>query len=249
MADKKEIISKCEKLLEAYHKNNLGYMKMPEDSNPGFNTDEQESRLVYFTLPMSLNYQRDSYKLWESALKTYRDVETKKVFDIKESATMEQTELRRLLLKQKVALQPNKHINTWQKIAKTVYNNWGSISNLLRFANYDFLKLRDIIQKQYKKGFPYLSGPKIFNYWSFIIQKYGQVKLKNSQFIEIAPDTHITKCSVMLGVITQEEAGRFSKEKISERWREILKDSGIKPIDMHPPLWFWSKNDFQFKLI
>jgi len=244
----KEIISKCKQLLDAYHTGKLGCTKMPEDSNPGFTKDEQESRLVYFTLPMSLNYQRDSYKLWESTLKTYQDHETKKVFNIKNSATIEPEELRSLLLKHKVALQPNKHIATWQKISKTINENWGSITKLLEFAEFDFLKLKAIIQNQFKKGFPYLSGPKIFNYWSFIIQEYGKIKLSNSQFIEIAPDTHITKCSVILGVINQKEAESLSKDQISERWRCVLKNTGINPIDMHAPLWFWSRNSFQFEL-
>ena len=248
MESKEEIISKCRILLDAYQSGKLGYMKMPEDSNPNFSEDENEVRLVYFTLPMSLNYQRDSYKLWESVLKTFNDSETRIVFDIKSSANLDEEQLRKLLLKHKIALQPNKHIATWQKISKTISENWGSISKLLEFADYDFLKLKDIVQKQFKKGFPYLSGPKIFNYWSFIIQEYGKVKLKNSEFIEIAPDTHITKCSVILGAITKEESESLTKEKISEIWREILHGTGINPIDMHPPLWFWSRNNFQFKL-
>ena len=49
-------------------------------------------------------------------------------------------------------------------------------------------------------------------------------------------------------MINQEEAESLTKEKISKRWREILKKTEINPIDMHPPLWFWSKNNFQFKL-
>ena len=248
MESKEEIISKCRILLDAYQSGKLGYMKMPEDSNPNFSEDENEVRLVYFTLPMSLNYQRDSYKLWESVLKTFNDPETKIVFDIKSSANLDEEQLRKLLLKHKIALQSNKHIDTWQKISKTISENWGSISKLLEFADYDFLKLKDIVQKQFKKSFPYLSGPKIFNYWSFIIQEYGKVKLKNSEFIEIAPDTHITKCSVILGAITKEESESLTKEKISEIWREILHGTGINPIDMHPPLWFWSRNNFQFKL-
>ena len=59
---------------------------------------------------------------------------------------------------------------------------------------------------------------------------------------------HVTQCSVRLGVITSQEAEKLSKEKISERWRKILEGSGINPIDMHAPLWFWSKNGFIFKL-
>ena len=248
MDSKGKIISKCKILLDAYRSGKLGYMKMPEDSNPDFSEEDKEVRLVYFTLPMSLNYQRDSYKLWESALKTFNDSETRIVFDVKSSANLNEEQLRNLLMKHKIALQPNKHIATWQMISKTISENWGSIENLLKSADYDFLKLKDIVQNQFKKGFPYLSGPKIFNYWSFIIQEYGKVKLKNSEFIEIAPDTHITKCSVLLGIITKEESESLSKEKISERWRELLQETGINPIDMHPPLWFWSRNNFQFKI-
>lgn len=248
MESKQEIISKCKILLTAYHSGKLGYMKMPEDSSPNFSKDDKEIRLVYFTLPMSLNYQRDSYKLWESVLKTFNDSETRIIFDVKYSANLGEEQLREYLLKHKIALQPNKHIATWQKISKTISENWGSISNLLESADYDFLKLKDIVQRQFKKGFPYLSGPKIFNYWSFIIQEYGKVKLKNSEFIEIAPDTHITKCSVILGAITKEESESLTKEKISEKWRELLQGTGINPIDMHPPLWFWSRNNFKFKL-
>jgi len=248
MESKKEIISKCRILLDAYHSGKLGYMKMPEDSSPPFSIDEKEVRLVYFTLPMSLNYQRDSYKLWESVLKTFNDPKTKIIFDIKSSANLNEEQLRKHLMKHKIALQPNKHIATWQKISKTISENWGSISDLLKSADYDFLQLKDIVQRQFKKGFPYLSGPKIFNYWSFIIQEYGKVKLRNSEFIEIAPDTHITKCSVILEAITKEESEFLTKEKISEKWRELLHGTGINPIDMHPPLWFWSRNNFQFKL-
>lgn len=243
-----EIISKCRILLEAYHLGKLGYMKMPEDSSPDFSDEQMETRLVYFTLPMSLNYQRDSYKLWGSALKTFNDSETRIVFDLKSSASLDEQRLRTYLLRYKIALQPNKHIATWQKIAKTVYENWGTLGNMLREADYDFLKLREIVQNKFKKGFPYLSGPKIFNYWCFILQQYGKIKLKNPEFIEIAPDTHITQCSVALGVITKEEAELLPKEKISERWRELLLGTGINPINMHPPLWFWSRNDFKYKI-
>jgi len=249
MALKEDIISKCKVLLAAYRSGSLGYMKMPEDAKPVFSDVDKELCLVYYTLPMSLNYQRNSYTLWEAVLETFNDSETKSLFNIGHSAKLSEEKLRILLLKHKVALQPNKHIATWHKISKTISENWGSITKLLEFVDYDFLKLRDIVQKQFKKGFPYLSGPKIFNYWSFIIQEYANVKLKNSEFIEIAPDTHIIKCSVLLGIITEEESISLKREKISERWREILKDSGINPIDMHSPLWFWSRNNFQFKLI
>lgn len=246
--DQKWIIENCKKLLKAYKEWKLWYMKMPEDTNPWFSQNEKELCLTYFTLPMALNYQRNSYKLRESVLQTYQDIQTKNIFNIKASSKMSEQELREKLLKHKIALQPNKHIQTRKKISTTIETNRWSIENLFTSAQNDFLRLKEIIQKEYKKWFPYLSWPKIFNYWSFIIQEYWGIKLKNLEFIDIAPDTHVTKCSVRLWVITEEEAEILSKEKISEKWREILKWSWIDPITMHPPLWFRSRNNFMFKL-
>jgi len=242
MENKKEFLIKCKRLLEAYGSGELGQTKMPEDSNPKFSEEEQESRIAYFTLPMALNYQRDSYKLWEAATRTWQDQETREVFNVTKSPNEEK--LRELLTRYKVALQPNKHINTWQTISNTVKENFGSFSNLITSADSDYLKLKEIVQTRFKKGFPYLSGPKIFNYWCFILTKYAGINLANSEFIEIAPDTHIIKCSVKLGVISEEESEKISKEEISKRWRDLLAESEINPIEMHAPLWFWSRNGF-----
>jgi hypothetical protein len=245
--DKEQFIKTCNQLLEAYKTGLLGQTVMPEDSNPGLEKMEREARIAYFTLPMALNYQRDSYKLWEAALKTFNDPETRFVFNVEKVTKSTEEETRSALMKYKAALQPNKHVNTWCTIAKTIYENWGSFANFFDATKGDFLNLKHIVNIDHKKGFPYLSGPKIFNYWSFIISTYGGVSLTNRDHIEIAPDTHITQCSVKLGVITSDEALALTKDAISAKWRELLHESGIDPIDMHPPLWFWSRNGFIYQ--
>lgn len=242
----KELIRKCKLLIDVYKNGKLGRSDMPEDSSPSFSDSDIESRLVYFTLPMSLNYQRDSYKLWSAALLTFNDKNTNNVFDVNKSAKMKVDDLREALMKYKLALQKNRHIEIWQKISRTISTEWGSISNLIEESSKDFLILKDWIQGKYKKGFPYLSGPKIFNYWSFIIQQYGKIKLKNSEYIEIAPDTHVLQCSVKLGVINECDVKNVDRNQISKIWRDNLKGSNINPIDMHSPLWFWSKNSFKY---
>lgn len=242
------LIKNCTILIEAFKSGKLGQTVMPEDSNPGFSEKDAEMRIAYFTLPMALNYQRDSYKLWEAALKTYNDPETRFVFDVSKVSEASEGDVRGALMKYKVALQPNKHVHTWRTIAKTINGTWGSFTKFFESVGGDFLVLKQTVKVDHKKGFPYLSGPKIFNYWSFIIGAYGKINLKNRDHIEIAPDTHITQCSVRLGVITPEEALVLTKDAISERWRDLLKESGIDPIDMHPPLWFWSRNGFLHKL-
>lgn len=78
----KEIIEKVEKLVEMYKNGALGGEVMPEDSNPHLPKETIEN-YNYYTLPMALNYQRNSYKLWESANDTWNDPETNFVFDTK----------------------------------------------------------------------------------------------------------------------------------------------------------------------
>lgn len=249
MKAKNNIVNICKELLNAYKNGLLGPTVMPEDTNPGFDFNKDKEFLcAYFTLPMALNYQRNSFALWEAALKTWNDKQTRIVFNVKKVSEISEDDLRSHLTKYKLALQPNKHVRTWKTISETVYKNFGSFEGLFEYVNNDFLNLKNVLQVEHKKGFPYLSGPKIFNYWSFILMQYSKIQLKNAEYIDIAPDTHITKCSVKLGVITQEESIKLSKDQISEIWRNILKNSGILPIQMHAPLWFWSHNGFIYDI-
>ncbi len=240
------ILDSCITLRRAYDNCLLGNQVMPEDTHPVFET--LEDKLSFFTLPMSLNYQRNSYGLWKAATTSYEDPLTRDIFNTQAASTMSEEQLRSLLLAHKVALQPNKHTHTWHTIAATISREWGSIAQMLQAVDYDFLKLQTLIQKEYKKSFPYLSGPKIFHYWSYILGEYCDITLKNKDFIEIAPDTHVIKCSIILGVLNEKEALTMTRDAISARWREVLKDSELSPIDMHSPLWFWSKNNFSYRL-
>lgn len=241
-----DIISKVKTLLEAYKTGKIGDTTMPEDTYPLFS--DLESKRIYYTLPMALNYQRNSYKLWKAAKQTYQDQETNIVFTLNQAVNLSEDRLRKYLSKYKLALQPNKHIDTWSRISHTIYANWNSISNLIESHTSDYLKIRKTLQKEHKKGFPYLSGPKIFNYWMYIMSNYGDVKLKNRSFIEIAPDTHVIQASVKLGIITIDQSKKLTKDNISAIWRELLKGTNIDPIDIHSPLWFWSRSGFTFEL-
>lgn len=113
------MLNKVRKIVDAYEKGLWGSNVMPEESNPHLPLNSEENRL-YFTLPMALNYQRNSYKLWEAALATYNDVQTRDVFDVNVAANLDDDILRSKLLKHKVALQPNNHIKIWKAYAKSI---------------------------------------------------------------------------------------------------------------------------------
>lgn len=248
MYNRAEILEKVNKLVYAYETGLLGGEKMPEDENPYLEKGSKEN-YMYFTLPMSLNYQRNSYVLWECANRMYADDEARKVFDNKEVCLMAEEHLRKLLVKYKVALQPNKQPLIWKKLCDTVENKLdGDIRNLFRINNYSVKKIKEYIQNN-KKDFPYLGGNKICNYWLYVLEQYTDIVFVDRENITVAPDTHVIQASERLGVITTEESKLSNVQMLlAERWEDILRNTDLKPIDVHTPMWLWSRGKFEINI-
>lgn len=247
-AGKNEIIDKVYSLWNAYRSGMLGGEKMPEDSNPHLTRTSKEN-YMYFTLPMALNYQRNSYVLWECANKSYLDEETRCIFDVEAVAEMTKEELTGKLLKYKVALQPNKQPIIWAAICEAVKRDFrGDIRRLFEENDFSVLKIKAYIA-QNKKRYPYLGGNKICNYWLYVMEQYAGVKFVDRENISVAPDTHVIQASVKLGVISEQESQLPNVQKIvAERWQEILTDTDLVPIDVHTPMWLWSRGKFKVEI-
>lgn len=243
--EKEKLLAKVEKLIEMYKEGKLGGEIMPEDANPNLEKESLENYL-YFTLPMALNYQRNSYKLWKSALQTYQDSKTKFVFEPKKCVAKKFEDVQEALTKYKVALQKQKQTEIWLKLCNTFIELFdGDIRKLFDMFDNDVDKIREFIQVKNKKKFPYLSGTKICNYWLYVIYQYTDRKYKNIDHLTVAPDTHVCKATLKLGLISNEEFNSSNVQSIViKRWQEILKDTKYKPIDVHTPLWLWSRNGF-----
>lgn len=243
IVEKKKILQKVRVIYEKWKLGELGGEYMPEDSNPKFDKGTKENYL-FFTLPMALNYQRNSYKLWESALSTYNDATTRFVFNVDDVLNHSYEEVKVALTKYKIALQQNKQTEIWIKLCKTIKEQFnGDIRNLFKLCDCDVNKIRKYIQSEHKKYFPYLSGNKICNYWLYVLHQYTDIKLKNLNDLTIAPDTHVLQASKKLGVITEEEYNKSDVQLIvADRWNKLLENSEFNPIDVHTPLWLWSRN-------
>ena len=110
----------------------------------------------------------------------------------------------------------------------------------------DVDKIRNYIQKENKKKFPYLSGTKICNYWMYVIYQYTDRKYTNIENLTVAPDTHVCKATHKLGLINDEEFNSSNVQQIViDRWQELFKGTKYKPIDIHTQLWLWSRNGFK----
>lgn len=221
----------------------LGGNIMPEDNNPNLNWDSEQNYL-YFTLPMALNYQRDSYKLWEAALKTYNDAETNYLFSPSKVIETDPEQIKLDLCKYKVALQPNKQSYIWVTLCNTIMHDLdGSIKNLFRYNNYTVSNVLNEIQVKNKKHYPYLSGNKIANYWLYVMINYTSLRLIDKENISVAPDTHVIQATQKLGLIKDVNASNAQMQTI-EIWQRILKGSELKQIDIHTPMWLWSRGGF-----
>lgn len=244
--DRDAILRKVDTLIAMHRKGELGGEIMPEDRNPHLEISSSENYL-YFTLPMALNYQRNSYTLWENALKTYQDEETGFVFVPKLCLEHSFDEVQYALTKYKVALQRQKQTEIWLALCNTFVELFdGDIRKLFQMQDNDADLIRDFIQVKHKKKFPYLSGTKICNYWLYVIYQYTDRTYRNIEHLTVAPDTHVCKASCRLGLISEEELNSgHVQEIVIDRWQELLRGTVYKPIDIHTPLWLWSRNGFQ----
>jgi hypothetical protein len=231
MIDTAKIQANVFKLLDLHKNGKLGGEKMPEDENPSLNISSKENYL-YFTLPMALNYQRNSYKLWESAAQTYQDKSTADCYCPQAVLQMPIELLREKLLKYKVILQPNKQPVIWRTLCLTIHEQFNDdIRNLFIQEKFSVANIKNYIVEN-KIRFPYLGGKKILNYWLYVLEQYTDITFTDRENITIAPDTHIIQASHKLGIIEEAELDKQDLQDIvAERWREIC------PIDIHTRLY------------
>jgi hypothetical protein len=232
-------LEKVKRLLALYEQGLIPTLQQHE-VNPGLPLDSRENYL-YFTLPVCINFQRNSPAMWASALRTYQDDQTRYVFFPEELVRRPIDQIRIDLTKYKLALQPNKHVLIWTTIAKTLHDYYhDDPRQILAEAQYDAGKLILLLQTTHRKRFPYLSGPKLSNYWPYILSHFTDARFANAHEISIIPDTHVIKSSQRLGLTLP----GATPQQIELAWRELLKDSGITPSQIHPVLWNWSRNKF-----
>ena len=246
MDNREQILRKVHQLMNAYKDGLLGGEKMPEHANPGLDKSSMENYL-YFTLPMALNYQRNSYTLWECANKLYHEIPM--LFNCTLVLSMPENELKELLVKYKVALQPNKQPAIWKTLCNTFAENFnGDVRMLFIEKGFEAASIRNYLQNN-KKLFPYLSGNKICNYWLYVIEQYTDAKFADRELITVAPDTHVIQASAKLGIITPAEMKNPDIQLLlAERWSRLLDGTQYVPIDVHTPMWLWSRGKFSIDI-
>lgn len=239
--DKSEILKRVLKLHKLYHEGKIPTLAIHE-VHPNLDISSRENYL-YFTLAPCLNFQRSSPALWASAFKTYEDPETNYLFFPEKVAKKTREQIQKDLMKHKLALQKNKHTDIWIVICKAFHELYrDDPRQLFESVDWDVKKILSLLQIAQRKHFPYLSGPKLSNYWLYILTFYtdAKEKFKNMQEISIIPDTHIMQSTVRLGITPTLSTPLV----VTHAWKELLDGSQLSPSEMHAVLWNWSRNNF-----
>jgi hypothetical protein len=224
-------------LIGAYERGALG--ATTHEVHPPLARDSRENYL-YFTLAPSINFQRPSEALWRAADRTYNDSETHFVFMPEETRRGRDAYLA-AMAKHSLASFREKHTDIWYRIALTLaadYRNDPRV--LLEACDYDVVSIRETLLRR-RKDFPYLSGPKLANYWLYMLTCFTDAPLRRRDAITIIPDVHVIRASVRLGVVSEAVNDR---SVVADAWSAVLRGTRIAPIDLHGPLWRWSRMGF-----
>jgi hypothetical protein len=235
---REQLLGKLAALTDAYNSGFLGgtQHELYPETDPG-----SRERALYFTLAPSLNYQRKSEGLWRSAFATYSDAETQFVFDPKE-VDRGISAYRQALTRYGLAIQPEKQTSIWFTIATSLAAEFSADPrNLFAGCGYSVPRIKELVESR-KRSFPYLSGPKLLNYWLYMITCFTTIPLVGREAISIVPDLHITRATVKLGLATSDELR--SPRDVEAVWKRVLKGTGFAACDLHAPLWRWSRAGF-----
>ncbi len=242
-SNKQKLLEKVMGLYELWQSGKIERLAQHE-VHPGLPIASRENYL-YFTLPVAVNFQRSSPLMWQAALKTWNDPKTRYVFFPERVTTEKRAVVQGDLIKYRLAVQTNKHPDIWIKISNTLKKHFeDSPRKVLESGDMDAEKILQMIQHDRKADFPYLGGPKLSNYWLYILSQFTDTKLKNYGEISIIPDTHVIQSSVRLGIVRE----NAEPQKVALAWKELLEGSEINPVDMHPVLWNWSRSGFSLEI-
>jgi hypothetical protein len=236
-ADEPALFGFVQSLIRAYESGHFG--PAVHETHPELALGSRENYL-YFTLAPALNFQRRSEGLWRGADATFRDDKTQFVF-FPENVRRGRDAYARALARHSLAAFREKHTDIWLTVATTLHETFGNDPRaLLAECGYDVVQVRGLVTASRRK-FPYLSGPKLLNYWLYMLDSFTDVQFANRGEITIIPDVHVMAASVRLGLVPESVT---SREEVARAWSSLLSGTDLAPIDLHGPLWRWGRLGF-----
>ena len=234
-----------------------GRKDMPEDVRPRNVAIGSLEHLLFMTLTVSIDYQRDAPSLWESSRRTYNDPETRYLFNPRALYEAPFHKIIGDLQRCGLSRKPKKDAEIWRTIGVSFYKKWnGSPVLFLEHSKWDAeIILERLESDRHPYGnrrvidFPYLRGPKIGPLWLRMLRdNVGLKKLEKLEKVPIAVDVHIARATLATGVVKGQFKGDLKEvfNYIREAWFNSVEGLEVKArsmiaLDIDEPLWHLSK--------
>jgi hypothetical protein len=235
----------------------LGRTEMPEDLTPRGVERGSLAHILFLTLTVSIDYQRDAVALWRSSRQSFEDTATRYLFDPQSLHEASPRQITADMQIHKLSKKPKKDAHIWRTVGVTFFKKWdGDPRNFLQSCNWDSLAILERLKndnhaynKRLVSDYPYLRGPKIGPLWLRMLRdNAGIEQLKNLDKVPIPVDIHVARATLATGVIRGKTQGSLNNlfEDIRMVWAESVKGLNTKErpmiaLDMDEPLWHLSK--------
>ncbi len=202
---------------------------------------DELDRLLYLTLTVSIDYQRDAAQLWRHARERYADPKTTWLFRPAEVAKRTADDVLAALQtgNPKGALRyPPKDAAWWHHNATLLATHYqGDPRVLFKSCGWDVMKVWAEVRKRKFQG---LRGAKIFPLWIRILKVLQHHPFVNYEALPIPVDVHVARATFTTGLIKGKYEGPFDSNLIDfirQAWTSACAKQGESHMSFDESLW------------
>ena len=244
-------------LYEKFHSDEgiFGHNVMPEDQVPSCVQRGSYEHLMFITLVVSIDYQRDAEQLWKAGRRTFEDSRTGWLFEPQKVVSKPFEEIVSAMGAHGLAKKPRQDAGIWKRVSESFFEDYASNPlSLIEECGFDALRLfHKKFDPRFRRRFPFLSGSKIFPLWIRMLHDNVGIELGNLDKIPIPVDVHICRATFTTGCLKGRYTGTVSgvSPRIDEAWK-IVMESIVHPklkyrLQLDEPLWHLSRFGCRFR--
>jgi hypothetical protein len=234
----------------------FGRATMPEDEPPPGVERGSLEHVIFITLTVSIDYQRDAHELWAVSRAAYANPDARYLFVPQEVHEAGFAKFKADLKDCGLARKPQNDARTWYTVAVTFLKKWeGDPRRFLDDCGWDGpIVLRRLGEDTHPErsrqvpDYPFLRGPKIGPLWLRMLRDNVGLDLIGLDKVPIPVDVHVARATFTTGVLTGSYDGpvKDAFEEVRTAWRDaavglLVGERPMIALDVDEALWHLSK--------